>query len=270
MSARKTLTLRIALDCVLLAICATIFSKNVISLMYHEVVGLVLFLLFAVHIAFNRKWLAALQGAKRRSGRARATVVVNLLLILSWAGVLVTGILVSKKLFPFQISSLNPLHFFFSALALVMTGVHFGLHWNYFWGWMGKRVPLPRVAAVLLCVVIIAFGGYRTITSSFGRWIAAPFTPHEAHEQRGAQEAQAHGEAADPAIVDGNAAEPTPADGDAQPSSGQPASQRGSHGQQPFSLANLLYTIATWFSMLFFFAAITHGTERLAAGKRPA
>ena len=32
-------------------------------------------------------------------------------------------------------------------------------------------------------------------------------------------------------------------------------------GQQPFSLANLLYTIATWFSILFLFAAITHGVE---------
>jgi len=26
--------------------------------------------------------------------------------------------------------------------------------------------------------VILAFGGYRMVTSSFGRWIVAPFTAH--------------------------------------------------------------------------------------------
>ena len=95
------------------------------------------------------------------------TLVVNALLILSWICVMVTGVLVSKKLFPFQISSLNPLHFFSAALALVMTGIHFGLHWNYFWGWMGKRIRIPKVVAVILCIVILAFGGYRVVTSSF-------------------------------------------------------------------------------------------------------
>ena len=254
MTAKKTLTLRIALDCILISVCATLFSKNVISLMYHEVVGLVLFLLFIVHVVFNRKWLGRVFSGKKQTGRSRAMVVVNALLALSWMGVIVTGVLVSKKLFPFQISSLNPLHFFFAALALVMTGIHVGLHWNYFWGWMGKRVPVPRVVAVILCVVIIAFGGYRLVTSSFGRWVVAPFTAREEHGQRSAA-----GEAA-------GQREGEMTDGEGRTEAAQP--QRGSHGQQPFSLTNLLYTVATWFSILFLFAAATHGVEYLIAGKR--
>ena len=257
MTAKQSLALRIGLDCVLIAICATLFSKNVISLMYHEVVGLVLLLLFVVHVIFNRKWVSRVFSGKLKTGRLKVTLVVNALLVLSWLCVMVTGVLVSKKLFPFQISSLNPLHFFSAALALVMTGIHFGLHWNYFWGWMGKRIRLPRVVAVILCVVILAFGGYRVVTSSFGRWVIAPFTAHGEHRQTGERqtagtdvEAQREGEMADQASdrESGNAAAQGP---------------RGSHGQQPFSLANLLYTIATWFSILFLFAAITHGVESL-------
>ena len=74
MTAKKTLALRIALDCVLIAICATIFSKNVISLMYHEVVGLALLVLFIVHVVFNRKWLGMVFSRKGHSPRVKATV----------------------------------------------------------------------------------------------------------------------------------------------------------------------------------------------------
>lgn len=264
MTAKQFLALRIGLDCALIAICATLFSKNVISLMYHEVVGLVLLVLFVVHVVFNRKWVSRVFSGKMKTGKSKATILVNALLMLSWVGVMVTGILVSKKLFPFQISSLNPLHFFFAALALVMTGIHFGLHWNYFWGWLGKRVRLPRVVAVIMCVVILAFGGYRMVTSSFGRWIVAPFTAHEEHGERGewqsaGNEAAGQHEGETTGQVSDRAGGVDAAQG-----------QRGSHGQQPFSLANLLYTIATWFSILFLFAAIAHGAETLLTRKRSA
>jgi hypothetical protein len=255
MTTKQSLALRIGLDCVLIAICATLFSKNVISLMYHEVVGLVLLILFVVHVVFNRKWVSRVFSGKMRTGRSKATLVVNGLLILSWICVMMTGVLVSKKLFPFQISSLNPLHFFSAALALVMTGIHFGLHWNYFWGWMGKRIRLPKVIAMILCVVILAFGGYRVVTSSFGRWVVAPFTAHEEHGERGERQIDAIETDGQPeGEMAGQAS-------DLESSNAATRGQRGSHGQQPFSVANLLYTIATWFSILFLFAAITHEVE---------
>ena len=262
MTAKQSLALRIGLDCALISICATLFSKNVISLMYHEVVGLVLLILFVVHVVFNRKWVSRVFSGKMKTGRSKATLVVNGLLILSWLVVMVTGVLVSKKLFPFQVSSLNPLHFFSAALALVMTGIHFGLHWNYFWGWIGKRIRLPKVVAVILCVVILAFGGYRVVTSSFGRWIVAPFTAHEEHGDRGERQIAA-------TEMDGQReGEMTSQAPDQEGGNAAAQGQRGSHGQQPFSLANLLYTIATWFSILFLFAAITHGIENLVFLKR--
>jgi hypothetical protein len=54
----------------------------------------------------------------------------------------------------------------------MMPGIHFGLRWNYFWGWLRKRIRRHKVIAVILCVVILGFDGYRVFTSSFGPWIA--------------------------------------------------------------------------------------------------
>ena len=74
------------LDCVLIAICATLFSKNVISLMYREVAGLVLLILLVVHAVFNRKRMSRVFRGRIKAGKSKATLVVNALPALSFVG----------------------------------------------------------------------------------------------------------------------------------------------------------------------------------------
>ena len=154
-----------------------------------------------------------------------------------------------------------------AALALIITGVHFGLHWKYFWGFLGKRIRLPKVAAVLLTVVVLAFGCWQTVNSSFPRWISAPFS--SGNEQHGAwkNEAADH----DAVMASGNQAEDKTAESE-QPETVQRPGRRNepgsAHGQQPFSLLNLLNVIASFFSMIFLFAAITYGIERIIKKKK--
>ena len=120
--------------------------------MCHEVADLVLAGLFCVHLILNRKWIAAT--VKRGLGgeinaRTRVLTVVNALLVVSWIGVLVIGILVSKKVFSFQVSFLIPWHFFVSAVALIITGIHFVLNWKYFWGAVSKKIRLASLAVLI-------------------------------------------------------------------------------------------------------------------------
>ena len=49
---------KIVLDIVMILVIASIYSKNVISLMYHEVMGLVLLMLFVIHVVFNRSFIS--------------------------------------------------------------------------------------------------------------------------------------------------------------------------------------------------------------------
>lgn len=268
-TSRTKLACRIALDIVLILVLITLYSKNVISLMYHEVVGLVLFALFGLHLILNRKWIANLFMSKLSKGaKPKIMAVVNALLILSWAAVMVTGILVSKKLFTFQISSLNPIHFFSAALALILTGVHFGLHWQYFWGFLGKRIHIPRVIAISLMVIVILFGCWQTFNSSFARWLSAPFTASSGEHSRGGYQHEeemsendvGRNEAENGSIISDDS-ETAASSGKNNDMSGN--SSRAGHGAQPFSVLNLLKVIATYFSMTFLFAAITRGIELL-------
>ena len=78
MSTKKSILPRIVLDCVLIAVLITLFSKNVVSLMYHEVVGLIILGLFLIHIVFNRKWVGAVASKLSRrklTGKSRAMML---------------------------------------------------------------------------------------------------------------------------------------------------------------------------------------------------
>ena len=68
----RSVAVRIVLDVVMLAFLASLYSKNVISLAYHEAAGLVLLVLIAVHTLLNRRWLTAVAhafSAQMRNGR---------------------------------------------------------------------------------------------------------------------------------------------------------------------------------------------------------
>lgn len=50
-------THKFILDAVMAIILVLLYKKLVISLAFHEIAGLILFVLFAVHLIVNRKWI---------------------------------------------------------------------------------------------------------------------------------------------------------------------------------------------------------------------
>ena len=183
---------KIALDFILIIVLCTIFSKNSISLLYHEVVGIILGVLFIVHVVFNRKWIPAVikkLGDKNYSVKNKVLLVVDILLILFWLAVITTGVLVSKKVFGFSKSFLNPYHFFLASVALILTGVHIGFHFDYLCNAIKNVIKLNdkqfKVLNVILSVVIIAMAIYFLKNSSFLNWLQAPFRIAELRAMHG-------------------------------------------------------------------------------------
>lgn len=183
---------KIALDFILIIVLCTIFSKNSISLLYHEVAGIILGVLFIVHVVFNRKWIPAVikkLGDKNYSVKNKVLLVVDILLILFWLAVITTGALVSKKVFGFSKSFFNPYHFFLASVALILTGVHIGFHFDYLHNAIKNVIKLNdkqfKVLNVILSVVIIAMTIYFLKNSSFLNWLQAPFRIAELRAMHG-------------------------------------------------------------------------------------
>lgn len=171
---------KLALDILMLVFLALMYNKRVLGIAFHEIGGLALCGLFIIHKLLNFKWIACVtKGLLSRGTPARQKLywTLDLLLLASFAYVLVSGILISKVVFPSTAggNAFKMGHYAASALALALSGAHVGLHM----GWIGQRMaflkkwslPLRRGLAVALSVAVLAFGGAQITSTSFLQWL---------------------------------------------------------------------------------------------------
>ena len=267
---------RIVLDVVMLLLMITMFNRRLISQTYHEIGGFALIALFLVHCVINRKMFLAFAAKKPVSvKRQKVMLVLDVLTIVAWIAVLVTSVLVSQKIFSFGIRRLHPWHKFFSAVAILITSVHFGMHWRYFWDKLRKAIPLPGVIAIVLLVAVLGFGCYSLFDSSYVRWLSSPFSSQQMHggapggySQQGAPSGDA---SAKQSPAQDASAKPETAQSAAAPTEGgaqhSPAGG-GKRVMKPLTAGDRVKAIATGFSLIMLFAAATYGVDSLLRRKK--
>ena len=181
--AKKTLW-KLLLDICMLSLLVLMYQKRVISMRFHEVGGLVLFALFLLHNALNWKWVKAVSARvfqRSLSLRSRVCWLIDALLFLAMAATVITGLLMAKTL-PTAVQGaylVKPWHYFAAASALILTGIHLGLHWAYLRSVLLSKLPLPRRAAKVLgsvCLaLVLVFGAYSLTRNHFSAWLSGPF-----------------------------------------------------------------------------------------------
>jgi len=176
---------RIILDSVMIVLLVLMYQARVVSLSFHEIGGLAACGLFVIHNGINRKWIAGV--TKRLFTRplplkTRVGYAVDLLLLVSTVSIALSGIMISRTVLVNiygDVGFWRPLHYSASAVALILVGVHLGLHWSFIRSMFTRLVRLPRVVARPLAVVclaaVLALGAYSIATSSLVDWLADPF-----------------------------------------------------------------------------------------------
>ncbi len=181
----KTNVMRISLDVVMAVLLILMYKKTAISLEFHEVGGLVVGGMFLIHNLLNRKWIVGITRrvfGKALAPRVRVGYAVDVLLLVSMVLIALTGIMISQTILTGisgNVAVGRLMHYFFSAAALVLVGIHIGLHWSFIRTSFAKVLRLPRAVARPLGIVCLAavlvYGGYSMVTSSFARWLTDPF-----------------------------------------------------------------------------------------------
>ena len=288
------LSTKIILDVLMFVALILLYRAKVLTLTYHEVVGLGILLVFLVHCLFNRNWVVA--STKKlfspfTPARTKFSYWLSVALVVSFIIIAVSGIFISKVLFREQIEGLaldtslfRTLHLFFSAVSLILVGMHLGLYWGIVKGFFKKKIPALASAPKALCYValaaVVAFGVYSVPTSGFGSWLLCPVVPiqHHGHGdqgEEGAEPGQAQeqdgqaGQGRQPKVDDAQHADgDQPSDQGQQQERGQ---KGGNHGNN-IEAGNIVLTIAQYSSIVGLFAAITYYVNewlrRRKAGKR--
>lgn len=179
--------IKIVLDVVMAIGLFTLFSVAAVGLTFHEVFGLVLFGMFVIHLLLNTKWIVSFTRkffSKQVPFKVRFGYILDVLLLISFLIITLSGITMSKAVFPDlfeEVETFKTAHYFFSAFALILVGIHTGLHWAFFKIMFKRIFTLPKllikpISAVMLISVFV-IGAYGLINSDFLPWFASPVIP---------------------------------------------------------------------------------------------
>lgn len=144
---------------------------HLVDFTFHKWIGIFLFILTLIHNILNRKWYAGLRKGRYTFVRTFHTSI-NILLIISYIGLIVSTVLLSPELS--ELLSLKAfmtgrkLHMIFTSWCFVLIAVHSGLHLNILISTVKKRVGrLPKwfLITVRVVIVLISFYGLYTFIS---------------------------------------------------------------------------------------------------------
>jgi hypothetical protein len=127
---------KLFLDVIMTALLVLLTFEFGTSLFFHEVAGIAVYALFALHIVLNIKPVAGLlkAGFKKANKRALLFLIIDTLFAVGMIVILISGILISKILFPLNISNTDfasSLHTVASYICIGVLGVHLLLHASY-------------------------------------------------------------------------------------------------------------------------------------------
>lgn len=170
--------IKLTLDIVIAVVFALLFNVRVLGgLAFHEIAGLAIAFGFLIHILLNSQWVKKVTLRffdPKLPKKARFGYFLNLLLFIAMSLSIISGVLISKVVFP-GLGSVDPrsfrkLHEITSYLALLIVGIHVGLHGQWILNLFNKifKVGTSRritVLAKIVLAVVILFGGLDVIST---------------------------------------------------------------------------------------------------------
>lgn len=290
---KKINYVKFVLDLAMGLVFALLFNKQVLGgLAFHEIAGTALGAAVLIHILLNWRWVknVTLKLFDRKlPGNTRFGYVLNLLLLISMAGIIVTGILISKIVFPaFNVGNerwLEGVHISLSFVVLIILGIHVGLHWKWVISVWNKIVPLFKgktwvgYAMKVAAVAILAFGVYEINATGYMQRAASITSALSGSSAMGAEGGHGglEGRAPEGGFTKGDPGVQANVGGDAGQSVQPNASSEGTQSEAPSGeqmrnfknfregggSANPFQVIGTYFGIMAVFVVITYYLEKL-------
>lgn len=166
MNSKTKLKLKPIIDISMTSILILLMSYELLGSTAHEVVGAVMFVLFVVHHALNINWAKHLTKGRQTPIRVFQNILV-LLVLISFIGSIVSGVVVSRHLFTFlnikSTYAANRIHMLSAYWGFVFMSLHLGLHFNMILMLIKKKKQLSskvKAAFRITLTLIFAYGIY--------------------------------------------------------------------------------------------------------------
>ena len=150
-------------------------AYNFTGNMFHELIGISLFILFIVHNILNRRWYQTIFRGKMNVRRI-LNITVNILLLVMMVVLMISAMPISRIIFAFIHIQNNGLiarqiHTLAAYWGLILMAIHLGMHWGMVMGGVRKMIGITgrsRIRTIVLqvfAVIIVVHG----VQASFDR-----------------------------------------------------------------------------------------------------
>jgi hypothetical protein len=164
--------IKIVLDLMMAITFVMLMNPRVLGgLPFHEVAGLVIGVMVLTHIGLNYRWVINTMKKifdSKLPKKTRFSLLLNILMLVTMSGIIVTGILISKVVFPnlaVGSHSIRGTHSLFANTTLALVGLHIGVHWQWIMSIYKKAFKTKEgkyrtgvIASVVLSLAILAGG----------------------------------------------------------------------------------------------------------------
>ena len=156
-----------------------LMAYNLIGDVTHEIIGIVILILFIVHHILNRKWSKSIFKGKYTSFRIIQTILVILVLI-TMLMQMISGIILSKYVFVFiEFNSLTgvarTMHLLGAYWGFIFMSLHIGFHWNIMISPVTKKLKetskIKQILFALPSFIVTAYGIYAFITRNLAEYM---------------------------------------------------------------------------------------------------
>jgi len=151
---------------------AYLFPSDII----HEILGMALFLLWAVHITLNRRWYSSIFRGKYNARRIMQTVI-NCSILICVIFLMISGIILSNHVFTFLgiesgLGFARTAHLLASHWYFLFMSLHIGMHVQMIAGKM--KVPRKGFSSIIMRTIFILislYGIYAFIIRGIWRYL---------------------------------------------------------------------------------------------------
>ena len=160
------------IDIIMSLILIPLMAYQVTDEAAHEWLGVSMTTIVIVHQILNRKWYAGLFKGNYNSYRI-LSIIIDVLLIISFALTAVSGISMSNHAVPFLYNLINVntarvMHLAFSYWSFILMGLHIGMHVNVM---ISKIKPNIKNVLAIIFMLISGYGFYLFLKSGIINYI---------------------------------------------------------------------------------------------------
>ena len=155
-------TLKIIIDIMMTFLLLALMGYQFFGDVAHEWLGVIMLILFILHHFLNIHWIKNIFKGKYSSYRI-AQLVVDIFVLFSMLGLMISGIMLSQHVFFFihsyNLSFFRLLHMVSAYWGFVLMAIHFGLHWNIFIRMIQKNKKSVSIAWIRIVFIVISVYG---------------------------------------------------------------------------------------------------------------